>query len=189
MSKVILPQLKYRMSPNQSDRRGSVNLVVAHRWGLKPNPDARTAYQGVINHLCDPAAAASAHIVYEGSELNEATQLVPWGKKAWACAHYNSVSDNIEFADDIWAGMDTHGFHVAARIVAFRCHKRGIPATWVHGRDLIAGKPGVTRHYDLGAIGGGHTDPTTDTKVWVEFMRLVKLELKRGGFRTTWGRE
>jgi hypothetical protein len=188
MTPIVLPRLEYRMSPNVSARRGPVSLVVAHRWAARVLPDERRTYHGVIDHLCDPAADASAHIVYEGSELNEATQLVPWGMKSWACAHYNSASDNIEFPDDMWFGKDDHAFKVGARIVAFRCHVRKIPAVWVRGRDLLAGKPGVTRHYDLGAIGGGHADPTTNDALWRDFMRLVQLEVKRGGFREHWGR-
>jgi hypothetical protein len=180
--------LTWKESPNQSARRGPVSLVVVHRWGVRPVPDATRVYKGVVAHLCNPKTQASAHIVYAGGEEGVATQLVPWGKKAWACAHYNSVSDNLECADDIWAGLDECGFKVAARIVAFRCHARGIPAVWIRGNRLIAGKPGVTRHYDLGAIGGGHTDPTTDDSLWKDFMRLVYLEVKRGNFRPVWGR-
>jgi hypothetical protein len=115
----------------------------------------------------------------------EATQLVKWDDKAWACEAFNAFSDNIEFSDEMWVGDDQHGLAVAARIVAFRCHVRGIPAVWT--RDPM-NKPGVTRHYDLGAVGGGHTDPTTDTAVWTHFVRMVKAELDRGGFRPVWGR-
>jgi hypothetical protein len=85
--------------------------------------------------------------------------------------------------------MDELGFKVAARIVAFRCHVRGLPPVWVKGGSLLDGKPGVTRHYDLGAIGGGHTDPTTDDILWREFMARVAHEHRRGMFRRTWGRQ
>lgn len=188
MSEIVLPPLKYRMSPNVSERRGPVSLVVVHRWACRAVPDESRIYQGVIQHLCDPHSQASAHIVYAGGEENEATQLVPWSKKSWACAHYNSASDNIECADDIWAGMDDLGLRVTARIVAFRCHVRGLPPAWVHGEALLAGKPGVTRHYDLGAIGGSHSDPVVETPPWLHFMGLVKHEYERSGFRARWGR-
>ena len=190
-AKVVLPRLRWQPSPNQSERRAPVTLVVAHRWGIKPEPaqpGANVAYQGVCDYLCQPSAQASAHIVYGGSLVGEATQLVPWGRKAWAQAHYNSVADSIEYSDAIWSYGYEEGFRVAARIAAFRLHKRGLPAVWVHGDALLAGAHGITRHYDLGALGGGHTDPTLSTELWLEFMALVKSELKRGRFRRNWGR-
>lgn len=185
---IVLPPLAWKETPNQSARRGHVSLVVVHRWACRAVPDELRTYKGVIAHLCDPAVQASAHVVYAGGEENQATQLVAWDRKAWSCEHYNSPSDSLECADDIWAGMDHLGFAVAARIVAFRCHVRNLPPVWVHGEALVAGHKGVTRHYDLGALGGGHTDPTTDDALWEAFMARVKYEFKRGGFRHSWGK-
>ena len=113
----------------------------------------------------------------------EATQLVPWSRKAWACVSFNSRSDNIETPDWIWLEPLTpralEVMHVCARVVAFRLHKRGLPATWLRGGALLRGH-GFTRHYDLGAAGGGHTDPTTDPHRWGVFVALVQHELARG---------
>jgi hypothetical protein len=36
--------------------------------------------------------------------------------------------------------------------------------------------------------GGGHSDPTQDVALWNSFIKQVGKELKRGGFRKTWGR-
>ncbi len=175
---VVLPKLAQRDSPNQSSRRGAkVTLIVVHR--------PVGSYKGSIATLMNPATQASAHaIMAPGGK--EATQLVPWDQKAWACVSFNAVSDNLEIADEAWTGEDPHGFAVAARIVAFRCHKRGIPARWIRGSELL-NHSGVTRHYDLGAAGGGHTDPTLDERVWRDFMVRVQHELTRGGFREVWG--
>jgi hypothetical protein len=182
---IILPPLARLNSPNQSSRRGAkVSLITVHR--------PVGSYKGAIATLMNPApggdpeAAASAHIIMAPGG-HEATQLVPWNRKAWACVSFNAISDNIEIADEAWTGKDPHGFAVAARIVAFRCHIRGIPPRWVHGDQLLH-HAGVTRHYDLGAAGGGHSDPTLDPKVWTAFMLSVKYEIDRGGFRKTWGR-
>jgi hypothetical protein len=178
MDPIVLPPLRERLSPNRSKRRGQVSLVVVHR--------PVGSYRGSIDALCDPAHEASAHVILAPGG-KEATQLVPWGEKAWACMSFNSVSDNLEIADSAWTGNDEQALKVAARIVAFRLHKRGLPAKWVRGNRLLTDK-GFTRHYDLGAIGGGHTDPTTDQKYWLRFCRMVAAELERGGFRDTWGR-
>lgn len=177
MAPVVLPNLLWRPSPNFSSRHGQkVHLIVAHR--------PVGGYEGAIATLCDPARQASAHIVTKPGGL-EATQLVGWDEKAWACEAFNAFSDNIEFSDEMWVGDDPHGLAVAARIVAFRCHERGIPPTWTKQPHTT---PGVCRHYDLGVAGGGHTDPTLVVQVWERFMALVKKEHTRAGFRETWGR-
>lgn len=174
---VVLPALDQVPSPNFSSRHGeSVHLIVCHR--------PVGTYEGSITHLCDPAAEASAHVITKRGGL-DATQLVGWDDKAWACKAFNAFSDNLELSDEMWVGGDPHGLAVAARIVAFRCHKRGIPAVWTKQPHTT---PGVCRHYDLGIAGGGHTDPTTDDMVWRHFITLVVAELQRGGFRPSWGR-
>lgn len=180
-SLVTLPPLVQHSSPNQSARREPVRLIVVHR--------PVGSYVGAIEHLCDPATDASCHVIVR-EDGEEATQLVPWDRKAWACVAFNSTSDNIETPDNIWTQPLTPDLrvvmHTCARIVAFRCHKRGLPARWRTGQDLLNLR-GITRHYDLGMAGGGHTDPTTDVARWEEFVLMVEQELARGGFRKTWG--
>jgi len=192
MAAVILPPLKWKESPNQSARThwtpSKVTGVTVHRWADKPQTTkngALSTYHGVVDFLCEASTQAAAHVVYGGSLVGEATQLVPWSQGAWACEAFNGCTDSIEFADAIWTGQDDAGWHVAARIVAFRCHARDIPAVWT--KDPVK-HPGICRHYDLGAAGGGHTDPTTDDALWVKFVAACAAELERGGFRATWGR-
>lgn len=148
------------------------------------------SYRGAVEYLCSPGANASAHVLVR-EDAGEATQLVRWSRKAWACVAFNSASENIETPDNIWTRKLTPELEAVmqrcARIVAFRCHVRHIPAKWVTGADLLD-HPGVTRHLDLGRAGGGHADPTTDTSRWVEFMTMVQYELARGHFRKTWGK-
>lgn len=189
---VVLPPLHFEPTPNKSPRThwtpSRVTGVCVHRWAVAPQTTKKgavDAYHGVIAHLCDKATQASAHVVYGGSLVGEATQLVPWAQGAWACEAFNGCTDSIEFADAIWSGQDPAGWKVAARIVAFRCHVRKIPPVWTKNP---AHTPGIVRHYDLGAAGGGHTDPTTDDALWVKFVHAVEDEYKRGGFRAVWGR-
>lgn len=176
MAGVSLPRLEHRPSPNQSDRLEGVRLVVVH--------DTEGGYEGSIAWLCNPAAQASAHVVLR-EDGAEATQLVPWSRKAWACMAYNSASDNLEMAGFASRGYGLAQLRRAARIVAFRLHKRGLPARWARGGQ----GQGFCRHYDLGAAGGGHYDPTTSTAKWLAFVALVKLEHRRGHFRHDWGQE
>jgi hypothetical protein len=81
-------------------------------------------------------------------------------------------------------GYGEHEWAVAARIVAFLLHKHNLPGRWAqHGQGS-----GFCRHFDLGAAGGGHDDPTKDDGIWQTFVQRVLHELERGGFRDTWGR-
>ena len=179
---VTLPTpLPYLASPNQSQRlhRTAPYLIVAHRPVGEFGPS--------ISWLRQKRAQASAHVITEGrgTGVDVATQLVPWNMKAWACEAFNSPSYNVEVDDDAWDGDDLGAAFTAARIVAFLGWKSGIPMTWT--RDPLH-KPGIIRHYDLGAAGGGHTDPTTDPVLWRWFIRQCQRERDRGDFRKTWGR-
>jgi hypothetical protein len=183
MAGVVLPKLAWRESPNQSARnlhKGVVPyLIVVHR--------PVGSYHGSASWLCNPRAQASAHVLTEGNGtgVDEATQLVPWDRKAWHAQAFNSISYGIEVDDNAWDGRDKNAFRTAARIVAFICHKTGIPE--VQSRRPLF-DPVIVRHFDLGKAGGGHTDPTLDPLVWGGFLRQVRYELDRAGFRKTWGR-
>jgi hypothetical protein len=174
---VILPPLLWKPTQNKSSRHGAkVSLVTVH--------GTAGSYAGAVAWLCNPKADASAHVVLR-EDGGEATQLVAWDEKAWACVAYNGISDNIELA---WSKGQTWGkpqLRVAARIVAFRLHKRGLPARWMRA----GSKGGFTRHRDLGALGGNHTEcPTIPLPLWLWFVARVKYELRRGHFRPEWGR-
>ena len=173
---VILPPLRQHASPNVSDRQHGIvpYLVVLHR--------PVGSYAGAERTLTDRAAQVSAHILTDSNR--EAVQLVPWDRKAWTCASFNSVSYNLEIDDDAWNGNDPAAFATAARIAAFLCKRTGIPPSWSSDPSRV---PGLVRHYDLGRLGGGHTDPTTDTRLWQTFVRAVRAEYDRGGFRPNWG--
>jgi hypothetical protein len=176
-----LPALDWQPSPNWSERSPGIvpYLIVAHR--------PVGSYHGSADWLCNPKAQASAHVLTEGNGtgVDEATQLVPWDKKAWACAAFNSASYNIEVDDNAWDGTDKDALRVAARIFAFICVRTGIPP--VQSKNPLH-DPGIVRHVDLGRAGGGHTDPTEELPLWRSFLRMVGHEVERGGFRATWGR-
>ena len=171
-----LPKLIISNTPNQSDRGSEVRLVVVHK--------TEGGYEGSVSWLKNTKAQASAHVVVN-EDGSEATQIVPWNKKAWACMAFNGVSDNIELAgySSDFMVSDQQQLRVAARIVAFRLKKRGLPSKWARNGN---GK-GFCRHYDLGAAGGGHHDPTMSATKWLKFCFWVKFEYLRGGFRETWG--
>jgi hypothetical protein len=172
-----LPELSWHESPNHSSRRGIVPyLIVVHR--------PVSSYASALRTLTTPAGngSVSAHVL---TEHDRATQLVPWDEKAWSCVAFNAASYNLEVDDNAWDGTDSVAWRKAARLVAYLCHKTGIPATWTQSPTHT---PGVCRHYDLGRAGGGHTDPTTDAAKWRAFMQGVRTQLVAGGFRDKYGR-
>jgi N-acetylmuramoyl-L-alanine amidase len=183
---VLLPSLDWIPNcPNESARLWDhpVSLVVVHR--------PVGSYKGSIAAMMNAAHEASAHVIVRDDGAR-AAQLVAWNRKAWACRIYNSVSDNIETPDWIWTQNQMTGklervMQVCARVVAYRLHKRGLPGHWVRASELGDAPKGFTRHTDLGALGGGHTDPTLHVPRWNLFASMVREELVRGGFRATWG--
>jgi hypothetical protein len=180
-SQVLLPKLAWMESPNQSERSPGIvpYLIVAHQ--------PVGSYHGSASWLCNPKAQASAHILTEGNGtgVDEATQLVAWDKKAWACASFNSASYNIEVDDNAWDGTDPDALRVAARIFGFICARTGIPP--MQSKNPLR-DPGIVRHVDLGRAGGGHSDPKTDIAAWRKFLKMVAAEVEKGGYRQTWGK-
>lgn len=154
-------------SPNQSQRTGNdVTLVVVH--------DTEGSYGSAVSWLCNPKASASAHVVLN-EDGTEATQLVPWDSKAWACAGFNSVSDNIELAGFASKPYPVEQLKAAAWIVAGRLRVRGLQPQHVVPRYVGDDKArGYTFHADLGSVGGGHHDPGFSPAQAALFDRLVK---------------
>jgi hypothetical protein len=173
---VTLPPLRQHPSPNQSARAHGIvpYLIVLHR--------PVGGYASAERTLTKQGSGVSAHILTDSNR--EAVQLVPWDRKSWTAASFNSASYNIEVDDNAWDGTDWDAFRAAARIVAYLCMRTGIPPVWT--RDPLT-TPGVIRHYDLGAAGGGHTDPTRDRKLWRTFVARVKDEYDHGEFRPVYG--
>ncbi len=175
---ITLPPLTWVESPNCSERAAGVplDLIVVH--------DTEGGYESAVSWFANSHSQVSAHLVLK-EDGSKATQMVPYAKKAWHCTSFNSRSIGLEMAGFAKQGYGEHQWAIAARIVAFLLHKHGLPARWARGGEGA----GFCRHYDLGAAGGGHHDPTTDDAIWEQFVARVQAELKRGGFRPEWGRD
>jgi hypothetical protein len=181
----VLPKVIWTPTQAKGSRHGAkVQRVVIHRWGVKYVSKAKTAaaYKGVISEFLDKKNEASSHFVFPGCAVpNEITQMVRYSDYAWTQSAYNPTSMEIECADAMWLGHDDEGFEQCAHIVGFWLKHFKLPPVWSVDH-------GFCRHYDLGAKGGGHSDPTTNLRLWKEFVGLVQTEYKQGGYRTSWGR-
>jgi N-acetyl-anhydromuramyl-L-alanine amidase AmpD len=174
---VTLPPLKTVWSPNWSERSDTIDLIVVH--------DTEGGYEGAVAWFRSVASQVSAHIVLR-EDGGEATQCVPYAKKAWHAAAYNSRSIGLELA-----GLASHGYYQAelrhaTRIVAFFLRRHKLPPIL---RNPAAGHdgPGFTFHQYLGPAGGSHSDPGFSPEQARAFAALVKSEYDRGGFRKEWG--
>jgi len=162
MTTLTLPPLKHVASPNFSSRHGTpVDLIVCH--------DCEGSYAGSINWFANPASQVSAHVVLR-DDGQEATQMVDFADKAWHVVSFNPRSIGIEMAGYAAKGFGAAEWQDAANIIAWLLHRFNLPCRWAqHGSG-----PGFCSHYDLGAAGGGHKDPTTDSAVWAAFVKLVQ---------------
>jgi len=175
-SAVQLPKLVQSSTPNQSLRGSKIDLVVMH--------DTEGPYAGSVSWLKNPASQASAHVVLR-EDGKEATQLVPFSKKAWACVSFNSRSLNLEMAGKASVGYSAAEIDAAARIVAYWCRRYQLPV-----QNALGGtRPGITFHQDLGAAGGGHHDPGWTSAQKSSFIAKVKTHSGHGFTPSPWGRE
>lgn len=153
-----------RPSPNQSARThgtGAVRLVIAH------TPEG--SYDGTVRYCLNAAGRRVSYHLLLNEDGTEATQLVPWTRKAWHAGAYNSLSDGVAaagFARDFDVGSPQS--RAFARVIAQRLHARGLPARW--SKD--GGGSGFCRHADLQT---DRSDPMSVDK-WRRFVRLVQAE-------------
>jgi hypothetical protein len=174
---VVLPDLVWKRSPNQSSRRGArIDLIVWH--------ETAGSYAGAVSWLRNPAADASAHLVVR-EDGDEATQLVELAAKAWHAADFNARSIGVEHANVTAKGYATdRQLRVSARIFGWLCLHNDVPPRWAR-RGLGRG---VCYHGELGAAGGGHTACGPDRSGWLRFLGYLDAEVARGHYRKAWAR-
>lgn len=152
-----------RNSPNQSARthgNSAVRLIVCHT----PEGDN---YAGMVDFLCRSSSEVSYHRLYK-IDGTEATQLVPWNRKAWHAGAVNSLSDGLSVMGrarnfDLSQG----GVKQLAQGVAERLIARKLKPQWT--TDPARG--GFCRHGDLQS---DRTDPTPDLAEWRRFVGMVQ---------------
>ncbi len=159
---LALPALRQVPSPNYSSRGGArISKIVAH--------DCEGSYAGAVSWFAQRASRVSAHIVLS-EDGTQATQCVALGDKAWHACNFNPTTIGVEIAGYAHAGFSGAELGADAAIIAWLLHAYGLPCRWAeHGLG-----DGVCSHYDLGQLGGGHDDITTDPAVWQAFFARVQ---------------
>ena len=108
---------------------------------------------------------------------------MPLAEKAWHAAAYNPRSVGVEHANTTGKGYATEAqLRVSARVFGWLCLHLGVPPRFARG----GAGPGVCRHLDLGALGGGHTQCGPGEADWQRFLVMLHAEIERGDYRTSW---
>lgn len=158
-----LPSLSFLSSPNYSSRGGQkVRLCVIH--------DCEGSFGGSISWFAQPASRVSAHIVLS-DDGTRAVQMVAWANKAWAVCDFNPETESYEAAGYSAKGLGAPEWQALANITAFRLKALGLPPTHAKGGVSV----GFCQHVDLGVLGGGHHDVTSDPSVWSAFINMVQI--------------
>ena len=159
MATRVSPHVDVRMlSPNKSSRGGAhPSLIVIHAT-VSHNRKGLADLRAIGEFFSHESTQASSHVCTD-NEGNSARYVLD-KDKAWHCAGYNRMSLGIEQilpADGSELTRDL--YRETARWVARWSKKYGIPIRYakVSGGRVV--KSGVIRHSDLGALGGGHSDP------------------------------
>lgn len=160
-------RLVVRSSPNQSERihgDDAVRLVIVH------TPEG--GYASTVEFVCRKSSKVSYHRLYK-KDGTEATQLVPFSRKAWHAGPFNSLSDGLSvesYAREF--EIEDPGTHEIAKGVAERLVARGLPCQWT----TDPAKGGFCRHGDLQR---DRIDPTPDLAEWRVFVSMVEAEYAR----------
>lgn len=174
---IVLPKLVWRPSPNFSSRHGRrIDLLVYHETAGR--------YSGDVSWLCNPVARASALGVLR-EDGGEFTQLVRIADKAWTQGAFNPRAIGVEHSNVTSKGYSTEKqLRVSARIFGWLAWKLDIPVRISRN----GSGPGICRHADLGAAGGGHTQCGMGDAAFHRWLEMIHHEVERGDFKKQWAR-
>jgi N-acetyl-anhydromuramyl-L-alanine amidase AmpD len=170
---VTLPKLLWRPSPNFSVRDARVDLLVLHSM--------EGSYAGSIAWFAERESNVSAHFCLRADGL-ECTQMVHLADKAWHVCAFNSRAVGLEMEGYEAKGFSDALVSAAAEIFAYLGAHLQIPVR--HARSGVG--PGVCSHFDLGAAGGGHHDPSIDPAFMDRFVAQVQAAYDRHDFPAVW---
>lgn len=157
----LQPNIKLRVNVvNQSSRDGHIPIVIVlHSTESTNIPHDARDLAAVTNWFNNPAAQASAHVITDAD--GHSARCVPDDRKAWAAyPTFNYLGLHVEqigfAAQGSWAETE---LHETARWLAEWHLRHGIPLRRGETRGTLVTRTGVVTHAQLGAAGGGHTDP------------------------------
>lgn len=145
-------------SPHKSSRSGAHPTLIVIHATVSHNVQGLRDLQAIGAWFRNPTAQASSHVCTDNE--GHSARYVRDGEKAWHCAGYNRMSLGIEqILPATGAEVTRDLYRETGRWVARWSKMYGIP---IRKGAVSAGrvvKSGVVRHSELGALGGGHSDP------------------------------
>lgn len=168
----------------QSARTARIDLGVLHDTEGGNIPHSSRDLSGLGTYFDKPSTDASSTVAVD-EDANSA-RYVPAFRKAWAQVYYNSRALSIEqvgFANQSWqAAAKRPQLDEAARWIALWSHIWDLPIRHAHvTRDGRVTLTGWKQHRDLGVLGGGHTDVSSDyplTRVLLRGRHFYKLQAR-----------
>ena len=150
-------------SPNVSSRGGAqVRLIVVH------TSEGAQTYQSLGSFFANPGSQVSSHTGIDDASPGVIGEYCGRSNKAWTAANANPYAVQTELCTPsgaaqgwsaaTWASKTTMLANCAAWI-AEEAAIFGIPIVKLSPAQAQGGAAGVCGHGDLGAMGGGHTDP------------------------------
>ena len=143
---------------NQSSRGGAtVRLLVLHSTE-SDNRAGKADLKALADWFDNPAAQASSHVLTDAD--GNSARCVPDAEKAWTQAGFNPYCLSIEQIGRASQGeWDDDELRETARWLAKWSREQKVPLV----RGAVSGssitRAGVVTHSQLGAYGGGHSDP------------------------------
>jgi N-acetyl-anhydromuramyl-L-alanine amidase AmpD len=140
----------------QSSRNGaSVIWIVVHDTEGANIPHSSRDLFGLFNFFDRQSTQASAHAGCDND--GNSIRMVNDDRKAWSCVHFNPITLNLEIVHKQGEPYTDACYNEAARWLALWSRRFNIPL--VKGTLGKSPRKGVVTHRDLGALGGGHSDP------------------------------
>lgn len=140
------------------------------RWLVIHTQQGRGTARGLAGYCSQRSSEVSYHDAVDEKEM---IQMVPYADAPWSAGNANTVAEHMcfggsfaEWTREQWLdpGKDADGVNQdmmmwrGALWVAWRAQVNDIPLVWVSD-GVPPRSRGVTGHGNLGAWGGGHTDP------------------------------
>jgi len=145
-------------SPNKSSRGGAQPTLIVIHATVSHNVQGLADLKAIGEWFSRPSTQASSHVCTDNE--GHSARYVRDGDKAWHCAAYNRMSLGIEqILPATGAEVTRDLYRETARWVARWSQMFGIPIRKGQVSNGSVVKAGVVRHSELGALGGGHSDP------------------------------
>jgi len=150
---------KWMPSPNYSSRGGAkVRLIVLH------TAEGATTIESLGNFFGSSSSGVSSQVGID-DKAGTIGEYVKRGSKSWTQAEFNPVATSAELCGFAkWSTSEWKSKHAtmldnAARWIAEESKYFGVPIVKLSSSQAQGSGRGVCAHSDLGARGGGHTDP------------------------------